>query len=169
MPDLQTELAKVNQTLKEWDMGANDTASHSPRIGRTPTNNVSRETFYGIKHNPGIDRARLLNLLTARDFNPKSVYALVRHMVKQGLVKDVDGKLTATVPEYTPIKSWASTHPKSKRVPKTKVKAPPRVEPEIAPMPPGLRFRATAAELLDTLSITQARELYDELRKIFGG
>lgn len=158
MPDLQTELAKVNDALKEWGEEPT-TMTQSRNYNFRPTNNVSRDTFYAIKHNPGIARAALVPMLTSKGFNPKSVYALVRQMVAQGHVKDTDGKLVAMIPEYTPLKA----------PPKTKVKAPPRVEPEIAPMPPGLRFRATAAELLDTLSITQARELYDELRKIFGG
>lgn len=35
--------------------------------------------------------------------------------------------------------------------------------------PPEIPARKSTAALLDTLSIVQARELYDELRKIFGG
>lgn len=38
-----------------------------------------------------------------------------------------------------------------------------------APLPPNLRFTASVSELLNTLSITQARALYDELKKVFGG
>ena len=39
----------------------------------------------------------------------------------------------------------------------------------VAPLPPGMRFQATVDQLLDTMSIVQARALYDALRKIFGG
>jgi hypothetical protein len=39
----------------------------------------------------------------------------------------------------------------------------------VAPLPSGMRFQATVSQLLDTMSIVQARELYDELKKIFGG
>lgn len=38
-----------------------------------------------------------------------------------------------------------------------------------APLPPNMRFTASVPELLNALSITQARALYDELKKIFGG
>lgn len=39
----------------------------------------------------------------------------------------------------------------------------------VAPLPSGMRFQATVDQLLDTMSIVQARDLYDALKKIFGG
>lgn len=39
----------------------------------------------------------------------------------------------------------------------------------VVPLPSGMRFQATVDQLLDTMSIVQARELYDALKKIFGG
>ena len=39
----------------------------------------------------------------------------------------------------------------------------------VVPLPPGMRFQATVDQLLDTMSVMQARELYDALKKIFGG
>lgn len=157
MPDLQTELAKVNEALKEW--GEEQTTMTQPRdYGFRPSNNVSRETFLAIKGNPGIDRARLITIMTERGFNPKSVYALVRQMVHQSHVKDTDGKLFALNPEYRPLKAMPKGRPKATEQ-----------EAKVVPVPSGVRLTATATELLETLSIKQARALYDELRKIFGG
>ena len=169
MPDLQTELAKVNQAIKEWD-------EHPTReYNFKPTNNVTRATFVCVRDNPGRSRTAIADLLEAKGYKRTSVSALLRHMLLQGLIREDGNGLFATQAEYTPIKTSLLKQAREKHAKKkpgrkgSNPAAAPTAVAAIAPMPPGLRFKATAAELLDTLSITQARELYDELRKIFGG
>jgi hypothetical protein len=74
--------------------------------------------------------------------------------------------------EYTPIKARLARPPKKAIA---AVRAAPAVEKRKAvrarPAPPAQPVqpeRPTVAGLLNTLSIADARQLYDELRKIFG-
>jgi hypothetical protein len=72
-------------------------------------------------------------------------------MVRQGMVaRDTNGRLRVTVKEYTPL----SKALQQKRAPSAGIAA---LQPQ------------AKTSLLDTLSVLQARALYDELKKIFGG
>jgi hypothetical protein len=96
-------------------------------------------------------------------------------MVKQGLFRESADLLYVTTGEYTPLKSSkkmkavAETQqaPQRKVVTITRRAAPvPEAEPTPAPQ---INAAWDAETLLNNLSIKQARALYDELRKIFGG
>lgn len=177
MPDLKTELSKV---LNEWNKPEATTMTHrAPVSAFKPTNNVCRATFDCIKHNPGKTRIEIAALLEASGYKRSSTTSLMGQMVKQEMVRSTGGLLFTTVPEYVPIKShkvWANqTAKKPQRKIVTLVNKRtgevinPKPQQETAPLPPNLRFSATVPELLETMSIVQARELYDALRKIFGG
>lgn len=197
MPDLRTALetalskAQPTPTIPaEWDDEQENTkvevVNTQPSTDRTynfgVTNNVTRATFECVRDNPGQTRIAVTDTLEARGYKRTSVSALLRHMVLQGLVRENGGGLFAAQAEYTPIKTSLLKQAREKQIKKKPGRKPAAQTPApapkpaglaalptAAPLPPGAMFKASTSELLETLSVTQARALYDELRKIFGG
>ena len=153
MPDLKSELNKV---LTEWNTPE---AQPATKAYFTVTNNVTRATFDYIRDNPGKTRKEIAVVLEAKGFKTSSVTSLLGQMVKQGMVRESTGLLYVTTGEYTPLKS--SKAMQAKVVP---IVRKPKAEPT-----PQINAAWDAETLLNNLSIKQARALYDELRKIFGG
>jgi hypothetical protein len=160
MPDLQSELNKINSAIAAWEAPAETT-----RHGFTVTNNVSRATFEYVRDNPGVHRGGVVAALSAQGFNSKSTSSLLTQMVAHAMLRSDNGALYAVATEYAPLKR----RPRDKRpVPTAKAaKTPKHVDPTPAPAPaPAL---ASPLEILSTLRVLEAKALYDELRKIFGG
>lgn len=189
MPDIKTALqnalskaAPAPQIPAAWDDEGADAAIETittkakeatmPKQYFKTTNNVTKTTFDYVKNNPGNTRTQVVAALTAQGFKPNSTTSLVAQMVKRGLMRETNGAVFAAQPEYTPIKSSRNKvqeKPVVKPVAK-KVQAKPRptfVPPAEAPVQ--INAAWDAETLLNNLSIKQARALYDELRKIFGG
>jgi hypothetical protein len=168
------------------------TQATAPQDGRI-TNNVSRATFEYVRAHPGTTLKDATDALVAQGYKAKSVSALIYQMITVRLiVADPNGKLTTVLQEYVPIKAnpnrvrrkaKAQAQPERKKVvliskrtgevfnPKQSAgiaalptKAAPKVEAA-----PQINSSWDAETLLNHLSIKQARALYDELRKIFGG
>lgn len=197
MPDIKTALENALQKTKqhmdipkEWDDEQENTkvevVNTQPNPERTHnfgvTNNVTRATFECVRDNPGSSRPAITDILEARGYKRTSVSALLRHMVLQGLIRENGGGLFAAQKEYTPIKTSLLKQAREKQIKKKPGRKPAQQAPApaarpaglaalptAAPLPPGVMFKASTSELLETLSVTQARALYDELRKIFGG
>lgn len=175
MPDLQTELNKVMQT---WDNGAEAPSESSPLTKRSvkfqPTNNVTRVTFDYVKRNPGQSRRAVVLELERLGYKVSSTTSLLSQMVRQGMLNTVNGGLFVSQPEYTPLRQSLL---RNSRTRKKAVKAPaaprPRV-PEGRKAAPGTgasqKYPASwsANQVLEGLSVLQARALYDELHRIFG-
>ena len=149
------------------------------------TNNVSRETFNYVRDNPGITRVKAMEDLTAKGYNPRSISALLSQMMAQGMLTgDTQTGMYTSQNEYTPVKAY-----KVFRAP-VKAAAPQRKKVIVTPL--GKRkageaktlkekkealLKAPAAytpewsprTVLDGLSVIQARAVYDELKKLFGG
>jgi hypothetical protein len=92
-------------------------------------------------------------------------------MIKQGMMRESAHLLYVTINEYTPIKGSkamkalaAKPQEQQRKIVTITRKAAPKVEPT-----PQINSAWDAEVLLNNLSIKQARALYDELRKIFGG
>ena len=129
-----------------------------------------------MKNNPGNTRTQVVAALTAQGFKPNSTTSLVAQMIKHGLMRETNGAVFAAQPEYTPLKSTRAKLQKAvvekpvARIKKEKAQAKPK--PTFAPpaeAPVQINAAWDAETLLNNLSIKQARALYDELRKIFGG
>jgi len=161
------------------------------------TNNLNRTLFAHIKNSPG-SRADITSAMVSQGFKMGSVSAVIGQMLRQGLLQaDDEGLLHTTTPEYVPIKGHRTlarmkrleeqaakrAAAKAKREERKKVvfvskktglpfekKRPvsSSVVPAAVPMgiPPGI---PSTQALLRDMSLLQARELYDELRKLFGG
>jgi hypothetical protein len=190
MPDIQTAfqiaLAKTKAHIPttipaDWDdENPNATVEVAttkgdaavPKAYFAVTNNVTRETFNHVKDNPGQTRSQAVQALEKRGFLPKSTTSLLSQMVRQDTLREVRGLLYAQADEYRPLKSTKAKAPEvvaEKPVVKPVAKkAAPVAEAKPEPAPQ-INAAWDAETLLNNLSIKQARALYDELRKIFGG
>lgn len=169
MPDLKSELKKL-EALK-FDDDGDTTVITLPTATALPDDQqggVSFRFFNIIKDNPGCNRKRLIELAETAGISKASSSSLLAQFVKRGLVRTVD---TQTGPTYFSIgqkykPGYIKQAKKAAKVatPKdTKVTAIPNT-----PLPPNARFTASIPELLDTMSVVQARAMYDALKKIFG-
>ena len=149
MPDLKSEMHKV---INSWS----EEAPTKAETGHSITSNSTRATFNYVRDNPGVTRESAVAALERMGVPQGSSTSLLSTMVTRGNIrKTVDGALFAAQPEYKPL-----PNPKPKAAP---------VEAPKAPEPVQLNAAWDADTLLNHLSIKQARALYDELRKIFGG
>ena len=175
MPDLKSELSKV---INAWEPTP---AKEEPKKYFTTTNNVCRATFDHIRDNPGKTRKEVCNALAERGYKESSTTTLIGQMIKQSHVRESNGLLYALNTEYKTLKgskAWAKLEA-AKAAPRKYVGLVskrtgevinPRPAPEPAPVAmPQINSAWDADVLLNSLSIVQARALYDSLRKIFGG
>ena len=169
MPDIKTALEKA---LNEWEPEPTpETTPTKPYF--TVTNNVTRITFDYVRDNPGKTRKEIAVALEAQGFKTGSVTSLLGQMIKQGMMRESAHLLYVTTNEYGPLKSskklaLLNKPPAPQRKVVTLVN--PSTGKVLNPQPaPQINAAWDAETLLNNLSIKQARALYDELRKIFGG
>jgi hypothetical protein len=123
-----------------------------------PTNNASRATFHFIRENPNLTQKELVFELGVRGFKKTTVASLITQFIRSGFVQRVDGKLTALIKEYQPIKAKPA---KKKAV---EIMRRPSVPKEIQAI---IEDIWTPSQILDKLSVMQAKQLYTELKQIF--
>jgi hypothetical protein len=151
MPDIQSEMSKV---LREWD----DT--QTTMIVDAPTSKKSGstlKTFNCIKDNPGKTRQAISDLLLAAGVKLGSASSLLSQMIDRGNVRDVGGLLYVAQDEYV-------------SVPRRRQPAVVAVEPPVeavAVVPPA-PAEWSVSEVVDKLSVRQAREVLNELKVLFG-
>jgi hypothetical protein len=171
MPDLKSELSKV---LNEWNPAETTTMTQgASKPYFTVTNNVTRITFDYVRDNPGKTRKEVATALEVQGFKPSSVTSLLGQMLKQGVMRESAHLLYVTTSEYAPLKSSKrlalSKKPQEQQRKVVKL-VNTRTGEVLNPTPaPQINAAWDAETLLNNLSIKQARALYDELRKIFGG
>jgi hypothetical protein len=173
MPDIASALQKA---LSDWEPTPTPTPTPTPVTPTTKpyfsvTNNVTRVTFDYVRDNPGKTRKEVAVALEKQGYKPSSVTSLLGQMVKQGLFRESANLLYVTTGEYTPLKSSKKMKAvaEKQQAPQRKVVTiTRRAAPEVAPTP-HIDSLLDPVMLLNNMSIRQARALYDELRKIFGG
>ena len=153
MPDLKTELKKL-EALSFNDDGE---TQQEPEMNESKQVGVSAGLFNVIRDNPGSGRRELLKKAEAIGIAKGSSSTLLTQFCKRGLVrtaKNNDGYNTffSVGSCYEPGYVKKATSPKA-------AKAKPVQEPA---------QNVGVQDLLNTMSITKARALYDELKTIFG-
>jgi hypothetical protein len=184
MPDIKSALEKA---LNEWEPAPAPKPEPAPaKAYFTVTNNVCRVTFEYVRDNPGKTRVEVAKTLEARGYKSGSVSSLLGQMLKQGMMRESAHLLYVTTNEYAPLKSskalkvaqekaQQATRKKVVLISKRTGEVIPSASAGIAALPttreaaPQINSAWDAETLLNNLSIKQARALYDELRKIFGG
>jgi len=167
MPDIKTALTGI---LSEWEL---DNQQQEKQVKHIPhfkvTNNVTRATFDYVKNNPRQSCKTICKALEKQGYKSASVGSLLTQFVKNGLcARDANNNYTTIANEYSPVKA-------SKRLKTNQVieKAKTTRGQGIAALSPQSTPKAIPKtdiqSILNGLSILQARALYDELKKIFGG
>lgn len=172
MPDIKTALTTALSTWEQDDQRIQQEKQVPKNIFK-PTNNVSRETFNYVRDNPKANTKHVCEVLGKQGLNPNSVGSLLTQFVKQGqMARDHNNQYITLVPEYTPLKSTKKFRSEGKRVNKivNKPKAVVKGQGIAALTPQSTTTTPWDVDtVLDTMSIVQARALYDALKKIFGG
>ncbi len=149
-------------------------------------NNVTRVTFDYIKLHPGTTSTAASRDLAKHGFKESSVTALMAQFVRAGLaVRDNNHGYRVTVDEYVPMKASAKYTKKVVKVVKVKpATANDHKRPQatandgIAALHPEatskrvvntIVFGKPPEEVVKHMNVLQARELYDYLKKMFGG
>jgi hypothetical protein len=138
------------------------------------TNNVTRITFEYVRDNPGKTRIEVAKALEKQGFKPGSVSSLLGQMLKQNMMRESAHLLYAMTNEYTPIKGSKAMKALAAKPQEQQRKIVKLVNPNTGKVlnstpTPQINSAWDAEVMLNNLSIKQARALYDELRKIFGG
>jgi hypothetical protein len=178
----------VQTTLNEWDdedagTPANVNKTKGTFIMPRVTNNVMRETFNFIMNNPNLTCKMIANGMEKKGFKPSSVTSVVsqlwrdNQLIKNGLTYRTVGS------KYKPMGATPSAKIKrlKKRVDELKVVAKSKGIQDLHIQPPAQETQgidslaATLAQdtfdpkrIVDPLTVYQARELYNELKKLFG-
>jgi hypothetical protein len=171
MPDMKTALSTA---LSSWEQDDQKIQQEKkmPKHIFTPTNNVTQETFNYVKNNPNKNSSEIRIALVARGFNAGSIGSLLTQFTKQNqMAKDHDGRYVVCSPNYAPLKSSKHFRTEDKRKNKTvAVKPKPRVEGIAALAPQATATTQWDADtIINNIGLKQARALYDELKKMFGG
>jgi len=157
----------LTKTLDEWEQDEQNYMNKQPAAPFSVTNNVTRATFNYVRDNIGTT-VHTVEALVAQGFKKSSVTSLITQMLCQGMIKkNAQGLLYTDLKEYTPLKNNKKTKRKvviiKRRAPSEGIAAL-KAEPTPVIKPPW-----TPAEVLDKLTVIQARALYDELMRIFTG
>lgn len=197
MPDLQTALSTAikNQvlatTINEWDNEEKQTMQTQINTPPAPTltGNLSKDIFTYIKENPGCSRATVYKRFSEAGANSNSVGSLITQILRNKLaVSDNLNNLTAVRVHYKPLVSGKKKKQLYQKAGLSRTKAAPKSPAQgiaaLAPEPSkgkealdrvlGLPVREARAVydalcVLRDLDVGDARHLYAELHKLFGG
>ena len=175
MPDIQTEMQKI---LQSWD----EPKTTEETTVFTSTTNTSRATFEIVRDEPGLPKKQYIRMLEVKGYKKASTTSLLSQMLRQGHIwADNSGCLRPNQTEYKPLKAVTTLKNKAKKVKTSKV---------ITSREPSKEALAAAAEamgsigmnrlvdvpvrtnvqiVLDTVSLSDAHELYRKLHQYFGG
>jgi hypothetical protein len=169
MPTIQEEMSKI---LNEWDNPEQPTEIQTMNTTSTKqlfgvTNNVTRVTFEHVKNHPGHTASEVAHALVKRGYKPASVTSLMAQMTRQGMMRKDGLKYYVAQDEYTPLKARSTRKSQAKKAVVGGIATLPKIKPEIRPEIQPLVI-PTAQDIVDTLTLREARELYNELCKYFG-
>jgi hypothetical protein len=188
----QARAAKLQATMDDWseDEPVNekptavittptkdikDTMTYTPK-----TVSISEGTFNYVKAHPYTTKAEAVEALAKEGYNIASTVSLISHMIRQRLVSsDANGKLTAIVKAYTPLKATPKITGRKPTVQRARTEHK-QVHitvngEDLAPRSGGIpmlvkpALAASVKDMLDKISVNEARALYLELKSMFGG
>lgn len=183
---------QIRKPQQEKQMANPNPVVHTDgRKGFSPSNNVMRATFDAVKNAPKMTHQEYVEMLQCSGFKQTSTSAVLYQLIRAGqIAKDANGGLSVTQDEYTPIKQRKKKEPRVivvDKAPEPKprqiviVKKPREKSEGIAALTPDTVVKADGeyklhaprafhpSAIVDNLSVLHARELYDYLKKIFGG
>ena len=159
MPDLRSELQKLADLKFDDDGGTTNVITLPAAVGIPDFLGVSEKLFGIIRDNPGLTRSELVELARKANIKDASSSSLIVQFVKRGIIRAAKNGSVSTY--FTVGNSYTSGYLRRE-------KSVAKATPKPAPVPDNVKLTTSVPQLLDTLSIVQARELYDALKKIFG-
>jgi len=169
MPDIQTEMQKI---LHSWDEPKTIETTEQPKGPKlfAPTNNVSKKTFNFVRDNSGCTRNDAIRVLVQQGHKKSSVSSLLGQMVRQGhIYKDSDGLLRPNGKEYSPIKSAKTTAKREAKVKNSKTSKLRTSTAGITALVEEQNPPDHVQEIVNNISLFDAKRLYSILATYFGG
>jgi hypothetical protein len=187
MPDLQTEMQKI---LQSWDQPETTETTQQLETTEettvfTTTTNTSRATFEIVRDEPGLPKKQYIRMLETKGFKKASTTSLLSQMIRQGYIwVDSSGCLRPNQTEYKPLKSVTTLKNKAKKANPVKTS---KLRTSKEPSKEALAAAAEAMSsigmnglievpvrtnievILDTITLSEAHELYSKLHRYFGG
>jgi hypothetical protein len=170
MPDLKSALQSA---LNEWNQ-PEQTVQTQPQPNLPPfftrTTDVTRETFNYVRDNPHRTTREIRDALGAQGHKESSVSSILSQMSRTGIItREKDGTYWTNAREYSPVKLSKLRRARNTPTPTGRSLKPKVVltRKEAAPVAPAPRVVNSIDELISTLTIAQAKELFDKLRKMF--
>ena len=175
MPDIKSALSAallrapvanvLNQTINAWD----DEGDSAPKGTFMPDkkgppirNNVMRATFNYILNHPGLTTKLISHHMNNMGFKTSSVTSVVSQLYRtKQLVKKGDTYFAAGL-EYRPMSTA------KKAISKGIKDIPIQGLNDLAKEPPKAKHQ-DPQEIIKHMNVYQARELYEQLKKLFGG
>lgn len=187
--DAHEDLIRKPQTQEKQMANANPVVTYNEgQKGFGTSNNVMRATFDAVKNAPNMKHMEYVEMLQCSGFKSTSTNSVLYQLLRAGqLARDENGGLSVTQDEYTPIKAPKRKEPRVVVLDKAPVQKPRQIvlvkkpkdaEQGIAALkadggekqPVSLSVRGFhPSAIVDGLTVLHARELYDYLKKIFGG
>lgn len=186
---------QLRNTINDWEKDDMQTTQIKPQGANyerstkafSITNNVTRATFEYVQKNPNLTSAEICADMAKQGYKESSVSSLIAQFAVQGLAeRDDRGRYITIVPEYRPLKAKKKILkivPKPADTPKRKYEKKSQgiaaLQSDTADaaslmMPSPKRFvtlvrSKSPDDILKDMTVFQARELYDYLKKMFGG
>lgn len=184
MPDIQTEMQKILQAWETPEVTETTQPTEQPKGTKlfTPTTQTSRTTFEIVRDEPGLPKKEYIRKLEAMGHKSASTSSLLSQMVRQGMLwVGTSGGLHPNAKEYTPLKP-AKTFAKQQGIAivhkklKVKTSAPAKkYKTKEVPVPAGitslvndLKAVDRVQEIMNTISLPEAKRLYNSLATYFG-
>ncbi len=180
MPDLKSALQSA---LNEWNQPETATVQAQPKPNLPPfftrTTDVTRETFNYVRDNPHRTTREIRDALSAQGHKESSVSSILSQMSRTGIItREKDGTYWTNAREYSPVKlsklrqarntpTPTGRNPKAAKPKIVLTRKEATITPPPAPVAPAPRVVNSIDELIATLTIAQAKELFDKLRKMF--
>lgn len=172
MPDIQTEMKKVMQAWEQPYPQPETTQPPKDTPMFTKTIGVTEASFMIVRDQPGRPKKEYIRILESKGFKSSSTSSILSQMIKQGQIwVDSSGFLQPNQAAYTPLKPA-----KKPKVAKSyKVITSKKHKPKDVPVPEGIaalveehKARDEVQHIMNTLSLPDAKRLYNSLATYFG-
>lgn len=199
MPDLRTALTSaLQQATKEWAADDTPHQKLSEKTMNTQQQqqqqqasanvSVTQATFDCIRDNPGFTRQEIVSTLARMGYKPSSTSSLIAQMTLLNMVKKEDRRLYAVTADHKGLTSKRVLLARKQKKSETRRKkveirrltneakqltlTTPNTTSTVRVFPPSSNDDLAAKspqQILSQFNVVQARALYDELKRIFGG
>ena len=169
MSDLNTALRTA---LDGWDSDDKETTTQSTTMTNLNPSSMSitEQAFEYIKANPGTTTKAAVNALTKRNLNPTSTKSIISQMVRTSVLRRDGHALYPMINQYRPL-GLKKKKPQAVSIMLTHKPAAAQRHPANTGGIVTLTNPQAAgniAVLIDNISVKEARDLYIELKRMFG-